>query len=556
MSVSARSTTGAAPEDIATVAGRLGLGPGDLEPYGRFKAKIPLDVLARAPDRPNGRLILVSAMTPTPAGEGKSTTTIGLGDSLRRLGHGAAIAIREPSLGPCFGLKGGATGGGKAMLTPMEDINLHFTGDLHAVTSAHNLLAAMVDNRVHHDAGAGLDPRRVSWRRVLDMNDRALRDIVVGLGGKGHGVPREAGFDITAASEVMAILCLAQGYEDLKGRLGRIVVGETARGAFVTADDIRAAGAMAALLRDALKPNLVQTLEGTPTFVHGGPFGNIAHGCNSVLATRLALRLADYVVTEAGFGTDLGAEKFCNIKCRLSGLQPSAAVVVATVRALKMHGGVRRDRLAAPDAGAVEAGLENLAKHVENIRTLGVPPVVALNDFVGDAAAEREVALRGAEAMGVPAVLSRVWELGGLGGEALARQVVELAEAGAPKFAPLYPDDAPLVEKIETIATTMYGAAGVDVDARAAEALTRFEAAGYGHLPICVAKTQNSLSDRGTWIGRPRDFRITVRDARLSAGAGFVVVYAGEILTMPGLPEHPAAEQVDLDADGRIRGLF
>jgi formate--tetrahydrofolate ligase len=543
-------------EPVTAIARSLGLGEDEIELYGRYKAKVPLGVLSRLAGQPEGKLILVTAMTPTPAGEGKSTTTIGLGDALRRLGRRSAIAIREPSIGPCFGVKGGATGGGMAMLAPMEEINLHFTGDLHAVTAAHNLLAAMVDNRLHHDGALSLDPRRVLWKRVLDMNDRSLRSVVIGLGGRGNGFPREGGFEITVASEVMAVLCLAQSYEDLKERLGRIIVAEDLDGKFVTAGKIRAAGAMAALLRDALKPNLVQTLEGTPAFVHGGPFGNIAHGCNSVLATRLALRLSDYVVTEAGFGSDLGAEKFCDIKCRISGLRPSAAVIVATVRALKMHGGVKLDQLKVPNVAAVERGLPNLAKHVENVRALGIPPVVAINSFVSDSGEEKEAALRGARAMGAPAVLSEVFEHGGRGGEALADAVMELARAGAPGFNLLYTDEMPLAMKVETVAKTMYGADGVDFDPRAAEKLSRYEREGYGRLPICVAKTQNSLSDQGSRLGRPRGFRITVRDARLSAGAGFVVVYAGEILTMPGLPVHPAAEQVDLDDEGRIHGLF
>lgn len=543
-------------ERITTIARSLGLGEEEIEPYGRFKAKIPLQVFSRLNDRPEGKLILVTAMTPTPAGEGKSTTTIGMGDALRRLGCKVAIAIREPSLGPCFGVKGGATGGGMAMLAPMEEINLHFTGDLHAVTAAHNLLAAMLDNRLHHDRTLRLDPRGVIWKRVMDMNDRSLRNMVIGLGGRGHGFPREGGFEITVASEVMAILCLAQSYRNLKERLGRIIVGEDIDGRFVTAADLKAAGAMAALLRDALKPNLVQTLEGTPAFVHGGPFGNIAHGCNSVLATRLALKLADYVVTEAGFGSDLGAEKFCDIKCRIAGLRPSAAVVVATIRALKMHGGVKRDQLKTPDPAAVERGLPNLAKHVENVHTLGLPLVVALNSFITDTDEERRAALRGVAAMGVPGVLSEVWEHGGRGGEALALKVRELADAGAPRFAPLYPDEMPLTRKVEVVATTMYGADGVDFEPRALDKLARYEREGHGRLPVCIAKTQNSLSDQGARLGRPRGFRVTVRDVRLSAGAGFVVVYAGEILTMPGLPDHPAAEQVDLDEDGQIHGLF
>ncbi|HEY8368972.1 MAG TPA: formate--tetrahydrofolate ligase, partial [Thermodesulfobacteriota bacterium] len=487
--------------------------------------------------------------------EGKSTTTIGLGDGLRAIGCRAAIALREPSLGPVFGVKGGATGGGRAMVEPMDEINLHFTGDLHAVTTATNLLAAMVDNALHHGTTA-LDARRVTVRRAMDMNERVLRHIVVGLGGRGNGVLREAGFDITAASEVMAILCLAQSYADLKARLARIVVGEDAQGRFVTAGDLKAAGAMAALLRDALKPNLVQTREGTPAFVHGGPFGNIAHGCNSVLATRLALKLADYVVTEAGFASDLGAEKFVDIKCRVAGLRPAAAVVVATVRALKMHGGVTLADLKTTNVAAVERGLANLEKHVENVRAFGLTPVVALNDFVTDADVEREAVMRGVEAMGAVAVRSEVWARGGAGGEALARAVVEAARDGGRRFAPLYPDDLPLAAKIETVARTMYGADGVTIEPAAAKKLARYEEAGYGRLPVCIAKTQNSLSDDPTKRGRPTGFRITVRDVRLSAGAGFVVALAGDILTMPGLPERPAAEQVDLDETGRITGLF
>ncbi len=543
-------------EPISAIARKIGLEEQDLEPYGRYKAKVPLEVLSRLEGRPDGTLILVTAMTPTPAGEGKSTTSIGLGDGLRAIGLDAAIALREPSLGPVFGVKGGATGGGRAMVQPMDDINLHFTGDLHAVTSANNLLAAMVDNALHYGHAAGLDPRRVTFRRAMDMNERALRQIVLGLGGRGNGVPREAGFDITAASEVMAILCLAQSYADLKARLGRIIVGEGAHGRFVTAADLGAAGAMAALLRDALKPNLVQTLEGTPAFIHGGPFANIAHGCNSVVATRLALKLTDYVVTEAGFASDLGAEKFVDIKCRVAGLRPAAAVVVATVRALKMHGGVKLADLKATDVAAVERGLANLAKHVENVRAFGLTPVVALNDFVTDADAEREAVIRGVKGMGAVAVRSEVFARGGAGGQALARAVVEAAEDGGRRFAPLYSDDLPFAAKIERVATAMYGADGVRIDPAAAKKLARYQEAGYGRLPVCVAKTQNSLSDDPKAHGRPTGFRVTVRDVRLSAGAGFVVALAGDILTMPGLPERPAAEQVDLDDEGRITGLF
>ncbi len=548
------SSTGAL-EPIAAIARRIGLEAQDLEPYGHYKAKVPLEVLERLSGRPDGTLVLMTAMTPTPAGEGKSTTTIGLGDGLRAIGLKAAIALREPSLGPVFGMKGGATGGGRAMVEPMEEINLHFTGDIHAITTAANLLAAMADNALHHGTTT-LDPRRVTIRRAMDMNERVLRHVVTGLGGWGNGVPREAGFDITAASEVMAILCLAQGYADLKARLARIVVGEDAGGRFVTAGDLGAAGAMAALLRDALKPNLVQTREGTPAFIHGGPFANIAHGCNSVVATRLALKLADYVVTEAGFASDLGAEKFVDIKCRTAGLRPAAAVVVATVRALKMHGGVALADLKATDVAAVERGLANLEKHLENVRALGLTPVVALNDFVADAEIEREAVISGVKAMGAVAVQSEVWARGGAGGEALARAVVEAAKDGGRRFAPLYPDDAPLAAKIETVARTMYGADGVQIEPAAARKLARYEQAGYGRLPVCIAKTQNSLSDDPTKRGRPTGFRVTVRDARLSAGAGFVVALAGDILTMPGLPARPAAEQVDLDETGRITGLF
>jgi formate--tetrahydrofolate ligase len=543
-------------EPISAVARRVGLSEADIEPYGRYKAKVPLEVLERLHGGPDGVLVLVTAMTPTPAGEGKSTTSIGLGDALRAIGVKAAVALREPSLGPVFGVKGGATGGGRAMLQPMDEINLHFTGDIHAVTAAHNLLAALIDNHLHHGNRLRLDPRRIAWARAMDMNDRALRDAVIGLGGRGNGVPRESGFDITAASEVMAILCLAGGYADLKGRLGRIVVGEDDAGRLVTAGELKAAGAMAALLRDALKPNLVQTQEGTPAFVHGGPFANIAHGCSSVLATRLALKVADYVVTEAGFASELGAEKFCDIKCRATGLRPAAAVVVATVRALKLHGGVRLADLGASDVAAVERGLENLAKHVENVRAFGLTPVVALNDFVGDAEAEREAVVSGARAMGAAAVVSRVWAEGGRGGEALARAVLEAAKEGGRRFAPLYPDDLPLARKIETVATRMYGAEGVQIEPKAARKLALYERAGYGRLPVCVAKTQNSLSDDPARQGRPAGFRVTVRDARLSAGAGFVVALAGDILTMPGLPERPAAEQVGLDEAGRVTGLF
>jgi formate--tetrahydrofolate ligase len=542
-------------EPIAVIADRLGLAADDIEPYGRSKAKVPLDVLDRVADRPDGTLVLVTAMTPTAAGEGKSTTTVGLGDAFRRLGTRAVVALREPSLGPCFGVKGGAAGGGYAQVVPMEDINLHFTGDLHAVTAAHNLLAALVDNHLFHGNRLGLDARRIAWKRVLDVNDRALRHVVLGLGGPGHGVPRESGFEITAASEVMAILCLARDLEDLRARLARILVGETPAGAFVTAGDLRAAGALAVLLKDAVKPNLVQTLEGTPAFVHGGPFGNIAHGCSSLVATRLALKLGEVVVTEAGFGSDLGAEKFFDITCRAGGLVPSAAVVVATVRALKLHGGVPRERLGTPDVDAVRRGLANLEAHIDNVRTFGVPAVVALNEFAGDTVAEVETVLGACADLGVAARVSRVWERGGDGGIDVARAVLDTL-AGNGKFRQLYPDDLSLRDKAETIARTVYGADGTEVLPAAAARFQQYEAAGFGRLPVCIAKTQSSLSDDPKKLGRPRGFRVVVRDAKLAAGAGFVVAYAGDILTLPGLPKEPAAEAIDIDADGKVVGLF
>jgi formate--tetrahydrofolate ligase len=542
---------------ITRVAEELGLEPGDIEPYGAFKAKVRLETVARLGKRPNGKLVLVTAMTPTPAGEGKSTTTVGLADAFRRLGKRAVVAIREPSLGPCFGVKGGAAGGGYAQVVPMEDINLHFTGDLHAVTAAHNLLAAVVDNHLFHGNGLGLDPRRVVWKRVLDMNDRALRQIVVGLGGPVNGVPRESGFEITVASEIMAILCLATDLHDLKARIARVIVGETAGGQFVTAGQLNVAGALTVLLKDALKPNLVQTIEGTPAFVHGGPFANIAHGCNSVMATRLALKLADIVVTEAGFASDLGAEKFFDIKCRVGGLVPSAAVIVATVRALKMHGGSPKESLLHEDVDAVRRGLDNLAKHVENVRHFGVPAVVALNHFVSDTEAEVSAVMGACRELGVPARVSRVWADGGAGGVDVADAVLgAIKEQDAPRFSYLYEDELPLAKKMEKIATTLYGADGISVLPPAATKLAKYEATGYGRLPVCMAKTQNSLSDDPKKLGRPRGFTVTVRDVKLAAGAGFVVGYAGDIMTMPGLPKQPSAEAIDIDASGNIVGLF
>jgi formate--tetrahydrofolate ligase len=542
---------------IAEIGATAGLTADELEPYGHYKAKVSWDAIARRRDHPDGALVLVTAMTPTPAGEGKSTTTVGLADGLRRLGKRAVVALREPSLGPVFGMKGGATGGGHAQLAPMEDINLHFTGDMHAIGAAHNLLAAMLDNHLSQGNALGIDTRRVLWKRVVDMNDRALRNIVLGLGGPAHGVPREGGFEITVASEVMAILCLSADLMDFKARAGRVVVAETATGAPVTAADLRAAGAMALLMKDAIKPNLVQTLEGTPALVHGGPFGNIAHGCNSVIATRLALKLGEVVVTEAGFATDLGAEKFVDIKCRTAGLVPSVAVVVATVRALKMHGGVALSEVPQEDVAAVRRGCDNLAKHVENVRLFGLAPVVALNHFSGDTPAEVAAVLEACRGWGVPAEVSRGWAEGGAGTTDLARAVLDAIKAAGPStLRPLYGDELPLERKIETIATQVYGADGVHFAPTAAQKLARWQAMGHGRLQVCMAKTQNSLSDDTKKIGRPRGFTITVRDARLCAGAGFVVAYAGDVLTMPGLPKVPGAEGMDVDAAGNITGLF
>jgi formate--tetrahydrofolate ligase len=542
---------------IQEIADGLGLSPDDLEAYGRLKAKVRWEAIARTAGNPDGRLVLVTAMTPTPAGEGKSTTTVGLADGFRRLGRRAIVALREPSLGPVFGVKGGAAGGGHAQLAPMEDINLHFTGDMHAIGAAHNLLAAMVDNHLAQGNPLGLDPRRILWKRVVDMNDRALRNIVLGLGGTAHGVPREGGFEITVASEVMAILCLARDLADFRARVERIIVAETAAGELVEARALKAAGAMTVLMKDAIKPNLVQTLEGTPAFVHGGPFGNIAHGCSSLIATRLALKLGEIVVTEAGFASDLGAEKFVDIKARTGGLTPAAAVIVATVRALKLHGGVAPADLGREDVAAVRRGADNLAKHVENVRAFGLTPVVALNHFTGDTPAEVAAVLEVCRGWSVRAAVSRGWELGGAGTTELAQAVLDaMAGADPAAFHQLYPDDLPLERKIETIVTTLYGADGVTIAPAAAAKLARWQALGYGRLPVCMAKTQNSLSDDAKKLGRPRGFRVTVRDAKLAAGAGFVVAYAGDILTMPGLPKTPGAETMDVDADGNVVGLF
>ncbi|RUN77748.1 formate--tetrahydrofolate ligase [Sphingomonas sp. TF3] len=541
-------------QPIGQIAQRGGIPPEAVEPYGHFKAKIDLPRLPASTAQ--GRLILVTAISPTPAGEGKSTTSVGLADALNRTGRKTMLALREPSLGPCFGTKGGATGGGYAQVVPMEDINLHFTGDFHAITSAHNLLAAMIDNHVHWGNALDIDVRRIVWRRVLDMNDRALRDIAQSLGGPANGYPRESGFDITVASEVMAILCLASDLHDLEARLGRIVVAYTRDRRPVTARDLKADGAMAVLLAQAIKPNLVQTLEGTPALIHGGPFANIAHGCNSVIATRTALGLADYVVTEAGFGADLGAEKFFDIKCRQAGLKPAAAVIVATVRALKMHGGVAKADLGVPDAEAVRRGGVNLARHIENIRAFGVPVVVAVNRFNGDTPDEFAMIEQIAAEQGCEAVLCTHWAEGGAGAEALAEAVVALCDHNAGQFAPLYSDDLSLFDKINTVATRIYRAEEAIADASVHAQLARWEAAGFGHLPVCMAKTQYSFSTDPAKLGAPTGHVVPVREVRLSAGAGFVVAICGEIMTMPGLPRVPAAEGIRFGAEGEIEGLF
>ncbi len=542
---------------IADIAERAGIPVDALEPHGKFIAKVDTKAIPNFAGKPDGKLILVTAINPTPAGEGKTTTTVGLGDGLSRIGKSCMIALREPSLGPCFGVKGGAAGGGHAQIVPMEQINLHFTGDFHAITSAHNLLAAMIDNHVYWGNGLGFDTRHIAWRRVMDMNDRALRQTVSSLGGASNGFPREDGFDITVASEIMAIFCLATDLDDLEARLGRIVVGRTRDKRPITAADLKATGAMSVLLKDALMPNLVQTLEGTPAFVHGGPFANIAHGCNSAIATRAALKLADYTVTEAGFGADLGAEKFFDIKCRKTGLKPAAAVIVATVRALKMHGGAAKEVLGNEDLAALQAGLANLARHVGNIRKFGVPPIVAINHFISDTEAEHAlIASYCRNHLGVEAVICRHWAQGGAGTEELAHKVVALAESGEADFAPLYPDELPLWQKLETVAREIYGADGISGDAKVRARFAELEADGHGHLPVCVAKTQYSFSADPTLRGAPSGHIVPVREVRLSAGAGFVVAICGDIMTMPGLPRVPAAERIHIDAQGRIEGLF
>ena len=541
---------------ITEIAKTAGVDEKYLELYGNYKAKVDYKLLKDKKDIPDGKLILVTAITPTPAGEGKTTTSVGLADGLRYIGKKSVVALREPSLGPVFGVKGGAAGGGYAQVVPMEDINLHFTGDFHAIGAANNLLAAMLDNHIQQGNVLGIDPRRITWKRAVDMNDRALRNIVIGLGGKPNGTPREDGFEITVASEIMAVLCLSSDITDLKNRLSRIVVGYTYGGEPVTCGQLKAQGAMAALLKDALKPNLVQTLEGTPAFIHGGPFANIAHGCNSITATRMALKLSDYTVTEAGFAADLGAEKFLDIKCRMAGLKPSAVVIVATVRALKYHGGVAKAELNNENLEALEKGLPNLLQHVSNIKNVfGLPCVVAINAFPTDTAAELALVEKKCNELGVNVALSEVWAKGGEGGAALAREVVRLCEEPN-EFRQSYELDMSIKEKLEAIATKVYHADGVDLIGNAPKQLKEIEALGYGNLPICMAKTQYSFSDDATKLGAPKGFRIAVRNLKVCAGAGFIVALTGDIMTMPGLPKVPAAEKIDIDENGVITGLF
>ena len=543
-------------QPIKEVAAAYGIGEDDLELYSKYKAKRTDELWEHVKDRPNGKLVLVTAIIPTPAGEGKTTTTVGLGEAFGKMGKKAIIALREPSLGPCFGVKGGAAGGGYAQVVPMEDLNLHFTGDFHAITSANNLLAALLDNHIQQGNALGIDPRQIQWKRCVDMNDRVLRNIVVGLGAKGDGMVREDHFVITVASEIMAILCLADNMEDLKNRLGKIIVAYNFAGEPVTAEQLHAVGSMAALLKEALKPNLIQTLEHTGALVHGGPFANIAHGCNSVRATKTALKLADVVVTEAGFGADLGAEKFLDIKCRKAGLKPDAVVLVATVRALKYNGGVPKDQLSAENLEALEKGIVNLEKHIENLQKFGVPVVVTLNSFISDTEAEYAYIKKFCEDRGCEFALSEVWAKGGEGGIALAEKVMETLENKPTQYHVLYPDEMSLKDKINTIAKEIYGADGASFAPAAAKALKRIEDMGFGNLPVCMAKTQYSLSDDQTKLGRPAGFTINVRDAYVSAGAGFVVALTGSIMTMPGLPKKPAADSIDVDENGKITGLF
>lgn len=541
---------------ISEVAEKLGLNEERLEHYGKYKAKVSLDVLEELKDKPNGKLVLVTAINPTPAGEGKTTVNIGLSMALNRIGKTAITAVREPSLGPSFGVKGGAAGGGYAQVVPMEDINLHFTGDFHAITTAHNLISALIDNHIHHGNQLNIDPRRIVWKRVLDMNDRALRQIVIGLGGKTNGVPRENGFDITVASEIMAIFCLAENLEDLKARVGDIIVAYSYDGNPIFAKDLNAQGAVALLMRDAVNPNIVQTLENTPALIHGGPFANIAHGCNSILATKLSLKLADYTITEAGFGGDLGAEKFFDIKCRFAGLEPNAAVIVATVRALKHHGGVKKDQLSNENLDALTRGFENLEKHIENIKKFGVPAIVAINKFPTDTETELNYVIERCKSLGAEAVLTEVWGKGGEGGEALAKKVVEVVESKPSNFKPLYDENESIKAKIEKIATEIYGATGVEFTKGCEKQIAEIEKLGFDKMPICMAKTQYSFSDDPTLLGRPRGFNITVRDIKISNGAGFLVALTGDIMTMPGLPKVPAANNIDILPNGEIVGLF
>ena len=546
----------AAKQPIQDIGAKLGIPSQDLLPFGHDKAKVSAEFIKAQDGKPDGKLILVTAINPTPAGEGKTTTTVGLVDGLNAIGKQATVCIREASLGPCFGMKGGAAGGGYAQVVPMEEMNLHFTGDFHAITSAHNLLSAMIDNHIYWGNELGIDQRRVTWRRVIDMNDRALRDVVTSLGGVSNGFPRQAGFDITVASEVMAILCLATDIEDLQKRLGDIIVAYRRDRSAVYCRDIKADGAMTVLLAQAMQPNLVQTLENNPAFVHGGPFANIAHGCNSVIATKTALKLSDYVVTEAGFGADLGAEKFMNIKCRKAGIAPSAVVLVATVRAMKMNGGVARADLGAENVAAVQAGCANLGRHIENLKGFGVPVVVAINHFLGDTDAEVAALQDYVAEQGSEAIISRHWELGGKGAEALATRVAEIADSDISNFSPIYPDEMPLFEKIETIAKRIYRADEILADQRIRDQLRQWEEAGYGHLPVCMAKTQYSFSTDPNLRGAPTGHSVPVREVRLSAGAGFIVAICGEIMTMPGLPRTPSAESIMMNDSGEIEGLF
>ena len=546
----------ATAKPIQEIAEGLSIPSSALKPYGHDKAKIDLNWLQQLPEREDAKLVLVTAINPTPAGEGKTTTTVGLGDGLNAIGKQAVMCLREPSLGPCFGMKGGAAGGGYAQVIPMEDINLHFTGDFHAITSAHNLLSAMIDNHIYWGNEKEIDVRRVVWRRVLDMNDRALRHNILSMGGVANGFPRESGFDITVASEIMAILCLANDMQDLQARLGAIIIGYRRDKTAVTCADIQADGAMTVLLKEAMQPNLVQTLEHNPAFIHGGPFANIAHGCNSVIATKSAMKLSEYVITEAGFGADLGAEKFFDIKCRKAGLAPKCVVLVATIRALKMNGGVAKEDLGAENVDAVRQGAANLQRHIENIKQFGVPVVVAINHFITDSDAEVAEVKKQSEAVGVEAILCQHWEKGSQGTTELAQAVVSICEADYAQFAPLYADEMPLFEKIKTIATRIYRADDVAADMKIRNQLRDFEAAGFGHLPVCMAKTQYSFSTDPNLRGAPTGHMVPIREVRLSAGAGFIVVICGDIMTMPGLPRKPAAENICLDDDGQIQGLF